>query len=44
MGVGRAFDAGLVLDAAGDSPLASVQLAVDTVVHSEASRGERLRG
>ena len=32
-----AFDAGLVLDAAEDSPLASVQLAVDIGVHSKAS-------
>src|SRR5207302_10971698 len=31
-----AFDAGLVLDPAEDSPLASVQPAVDTGVHSKA--------
>ena len=39
----RALDAGLILDAAEDSPLASVQLAVDTGVHSKTSWGERLR-
>ena len=33
----RAFDAGLVLDAAEDSPLASVQPAMDTGVHSKTS-------
>ena len=33
------FDAGLVLDAAEDSPLASAQLAVDTGAHSKASWG-----
>jgi hypothetical protein len=32
-----AFDAGLVLNAAEDSPLASVQLAMDTGVHSKTS-------
>src|SRR5579862_3344441 len=37
------YDAGLVLDAAEDSPLASVQLAVDIGVHSKTSWGERLR-
>ena len=37
------FDTGLVLDAAEDSPLASVQLAVDIGVHSKTSWGERLR-
>ena len=39
-----AFDAGLVLDAAEDSPLASVQLAVDTGVHSKASWGRTVEG
>src|SRR5438105_7991383 len=39
----RALDAGLILDAAEDSPLASVQLAVDTGVHSKTSWVERLR-
>jgi hypothetical protein len=38
------FDARLVLDPAEDSPLASVQLAVDIGVHSKTSWGERLRG
>ena len=37
------FDAGLILDPAEDSPLASVQLAVDIGVHSKTSWGERLR-
>ena len=32
-----AFDAGLILDAAKDSPLASVELSVETGVHSKAS-------
>jgi hypothetical protein len=32
-----ALDAGLILDPAGDSPLASVQLTVDSGVHSKAS-------
>jgi hypothetical protein len=31
------FDAGLILDPAEDSPLASIQLAVDSGVHSKAS-------
>ena len=31
------FDAGLVLDAAEDSPLATVQLAMDTGIHSKTS-------
>jgi hypothetical protein len=31
------FDAGLILDPAEDSPLASVQLAMETGVHSKAS-------
>jgi hypothetical protein len=38
------FDAGLVLDPAGDSPLASVQLAVDIGIHSNTSWVERSRG
>jgi len=32
-----AFDAGLIFDAAEDSPLASVQLAMDIGIHSKAS-------
>ena len=39
-----AFDAGLVLDPAEDSPLASVQLAVDIGVHSKASWETNGRG
>ena len=39
-----AFDAGLVLDAAEDSPLASVQLAMDTGVHSKASWRRTVEG
>ena len=39
-----AFDAGLVLDAAEDSPLASVQLAVDIGVHSKTSWGRTVEG
>ena len=39
-----AFDAGLVLDAAEDSPLASVQLTVDTGVHSKTSWGRTAEG
>jgi hypothetical protein len=31
------FDTGLILDPAGDSPLASIQLAMDTGVHSKTS-------
>ena len=38
------LDAGLILDPAGDPPLASVQLAVDIGVHSKTSWGERPRG
>jgi hypothetical protein len=34
-----AFHTGLILDAAEDSPLASVQMAVDIGVHSKASWG-----
>jgi hypothetical protein len=38
------FDAGLILDPAEDSSLASVQLAMDTGVHSKASRGRTGEG
>src|SRR3954471_19008050 len=38
------LDAGLIPDPAGDSPLASVRLAVDIGVHSKTSWGERSRG
>jgi hypothetical protein len=38
-----AFYAGLVLDAAEDSPLAAIQLAVETGVHSKTSWGKRTR-
>ncbi|HMB02491.1 MAG TPA: hypothetical protein VKP69_01980, partial [Isosphaeraceae bacterium] len=34
-----AFDAGLILDAAEDAALASVQLTMDTGVHSKTSWG-----
>src|SRR4051794_22621207 len=40
----RAFDARLVLDTAQDSPLASVQLAMDTGVHSKTSWRRRVKG
>ena len=39
-----AFDAGLVLQAAEDSPLASVQLAVETGVHSKTSWRRTVEG
>src|SRR4051795_7356804 len=39
-----AFDAGLVLDPAEDSPLASVPLAVDSGVHSKASWRRMVEG
>src|SRR4051794_4031926 len=39
-----AFDAGLVLDPAEDSPLASVQPAVDIGVHSKTSWGRMVEG
>jgi len=38
------FDTGLILDAAEDSPLASVQLAMDTGVHSKASWWRMVEG
>ena len=38
------LDAGLILDPAGDSPLASVQLAVDIGVHSKTSWGRTVEG
>ena len=41
---GRSFDAGLILDAAEDSPLASVQLAMDIGIHSKASWWRTVEG
>src|SRR5690606_1203176 len=39
----RTFDAGLMLQAAGDPPLASGEFAAETGVHSKASRCEQAR-
>jgi len=39
-----AFDAGLIFDAAEDSPLASVQLAMDIGIHSKASGWRTVEG